>query len=41
MRVNTSGTRGKFYVKASYYNGGYINAANVKTKAKEITFTYR
>lgn len=41
MRVNTSGTQGKFYVKASYYNGGYINAANVKTKAKEITFTYR
>ena len=41
MRVNKSGTQGKFYVKASYYNGGYINAANVKTKAKEITFTYR
>ena len=41
MRANESGDTGKFYVKASYYNGGYKNTDGKDTKAKEISFTYQ
>lgn len=41
VRTNTSGAKGKFYVKANYYRGGYTNSAGLDTQAKEVTFTYR
>ncbi len=41
VRANTTGATGKFYVKASYYNGGYQNTAGIDTKVKEIAFTYQ
>lgn len=41
MRANESGSTGKFYVIANYYNGGYKNAEGKDTKAKEISFQYQ
>lgn len=41
VRENSTGKTGKFYVKASYYNGGYQTPSGTATHAKEFAFTYR